>query len=375
MKSKIIGSMNSKNIIDLIAILILAHLCSCKYDKNEPLKQPLTVYKDSIFDQKFQMSGPGFTGGDATYSVLLPDGRTVWIFGDTFIGKVTPELTREKTSPMYIRNCFVVQDGEEMKTLHQGRNKDFISMAVPQEVQNKDKTELETWFWPGDGFVYNNKLMVFMSKFHQAEEGMWGFEFLESVLVEYSLPNLKEVNRINIPYAKESGIHFGHAIYEANNYLYIYGLKDQKPYVARSNYKNLTKDWEFFDGAEWVQNIKSIAPILEVSGSEQFSIIQLKNKYVMITQLGSLSKKVSSYISETPYGPWYNLQILFETPIDYKNEELFTYNALAHPQFTTNDELLISYNTNSMKLEDHFTNAGIYRPRFMRVPISFIFKE
>lgn len=34
--------------------------------------------------------------------------------------------------------------------------------------------------------------------------------------------------------------------------------------------------------------------------------------------------------------------------------------------------LLVSYNMNSFKLQDHFENAGIYRPRFIRVPLEMI---
>ncbi len=374
-KGKIFIIMNLKNIISFTFVLILAHFHSCKPNTDKMIKQATIVYKDSIFNQKFQMYGPGFTGGDATYSVLLPDGRTVWIFGDTFIGKITPELTRKKTSPMYIRNCFVVQNGIEMSTLHQGKSKEFISMTVPNEVKEGAKTELDIWFWPGDGFIHDNKLKIFMSKFHQAEKGMWGFEFLESVLVEYSLPNLKEVKRTNIPYSKQSGIHFGHALYETKEHLYIYGLKDKKPYVARAKYNNLETTWEYFNGENWVDDITLIKPMLDIDGSEQFSIIKLRGQYVLIIQLGALSRKVSSYISNTPFGPWQNRQILFKTPLLFKNKDIFTYNALAHPQFTKNNELLISYNTNSLKLEDHFTNARIYRPRFMRVPINLIFKK
>jgi hypothetical protein len=347
---------------------------SCSIKSFTPLTNS-SAHFDMEFNNKFDMRKPGFTGGDATYSVQLPDGRTVWMFGDTFIGEVTDELTREKTNPMYIRNCFVVQDGDEMKTLHKGKLEDFISMAVPKEVERGVNTELEVWFWPGDGIVHNNRLKVFMSKFHQAKEGMWGFEFLETVLIEYSLPDLKELRKIEIPYSKQSGIHFGHALYQTADYIYVYGLRDQKPYVARAKTTNLSKDWEFYTGDHWDNDISKIQPMLNINGSEQFSVFKLNNKYVLLTQLGSLSKTVCSLIGNTPYGPWKNKQVLFETPIVYNNEDLFTYNALAHPQFTTNDELLVSYNTNSFNLEDHFKNAGIYKPRFMRVPINMIFNK
>ena len=124
--------------IFLITIFIISHY-SCTNKKIESLSKN-EVYADSIFTNKFDMRKPGFTGGDATYSVLLPDGRTVWIFGDTFIGEASPELTREKTNPMYIRNCFVVQNGDDMKTLHKGKHEDFISMAIPNEVENLENS-------------------------------------------------------------------------------------------------------------------------------------------------------------------------------------------------------------------------------------------
>jgi hypothetical protein len=115
--------------------------------------------------------------------------------------------------------------------------------------------------------------------------------------------------------------------------------------------------------------------MLDLNGSEQFSVFKFKNNYIFLTQLGSFSKKVCSLIGKTPYGPWINRQVLFETPINYNNEDLFTYNALAHPQFTNSDGLLVSYNTNSFNLEDHFKNAGIYKPRFVRVPIDLLFDK
>jgi len=360
-----------------ITILLTSFIFSSCKKKEANIKIVSKVYQDTIFTKMFDMRDPGFTGGDATYSVELPDKRNIWIFGDTFIGEVSEDNTREKTNPMYIRNCFVVQNEYKMETLHQGSPEEFISMAVPKEVENGKKSELDIWFWPGDGFVNDNKLNVFMSKFYQAEDGMWGFKFLETVLVEYSLPDLKELKKIEIPYSKNTDVHFGHAIYEADEFIYIYGLKEQKPYVARAKYKNIVGEWEFYSrNNTWSLDSSELIPMADIDGSEQFSIIKLKDKYVLITQLGSLSTKVCSFISDKPYGPWTNQQLLFETPVTYQNNELFTYNALAHPQFTNNDnELLISYNTNSMKLEDHFKNAGIYKPRFMRVPINLIFNK
>src|SRR4029450_2263106 len=51
-----------------------------------------------------------WTGADSTASVLLPDGRIVWLFSDTLLGAVNADHSRPRNSP-FINNSMVVQDG------------------------------------------------------------------------------------------------------------------------------------------------------------------------------------------------------------------------------------------------------------------------
>jgi hypothetical protein len=58
-----------------------------------------TASVDTGLQELFRAYGndpePGhWTGADTTNSVLLPDGRDLWIFSDTFLGKVNPDETR-----------------------------------------------------------------------------------------------------------------------------------------------------------------------------------------------------------------------------------------------------------------------------------------
>ncbi|RLD19952.1 MAG: hypothetical protein DRI71_11070 [Bacteroidetes bacterium] len=329
---------------------------------------------DAEFTKRFELSGGGNTGADGTYSVYLPDGRTVWIFGDSFLGTVTPELTREKTNPMYIRNCFMVDDGDSLITLHQGEPSEFKSMIIPPIItdSNFEINERQHWYWPGDGWVDDNQLKVFVSEFFQSEPGMWGFKFKRTAIITYSLPEIEQVSLDTIPYSNVLGIHYGHAVCKTEEFVYVYGLHDGRPHAARIDGNG---SWQFYSGSKWSDEAKDSKPMSDISGSEQFSVFEHEGDFIMIMQEGSLSRKIFSYVAKTPYGPWVNRQLIYETPLPYDNDQLFTYNALAHPQFTQNDELLISYNTNSMQLEDHFKNAGIYRPRFIRVPFEMIIKQ
>lgn len=349
-------------------IIIALFISGCKSDEIREVRA------DISFTQRFELGGEGLTGADGTYSVLLPDGRTVWIFGDSFLGAVTPELTRIKTDPMYIRNCFVLDDGKSLKTIHQGEPEEFKSMLIPPRVtESKFKiTERQYWYWPGDGWVEDGKLKVFASEFYQNGDGMWDFEFKNTALFTYSLPNLKEISIDTISYSNALGIHYGHSVCKTDEYVYVYGLLNRSPHVARIDNKG---SWQFYTGNNWSDSAADSKPMIEMDGSEQFSVFSHNGQYVMIMQAGSLSDEIYSYIASTPFGTWENKTLLYKTPKAYENDQLFTYNALAHPQFTENDELLISYNTNSFELGDHFVNAGIYRPRFIRVPFELILEK
>ena len=334
------------------------------------------VFVDSVFTDRFLPHGTGFTGGDATYSVVLPDGRTLWIFGDTFLGNVTRDNKRIKTTPLYIRNSFVIIEGDSLKTLHQGARHEFKSMMIPPEVTEGKLgyDELEFWYWPGDAFIENGNLNVFASKFYQRDhDDMWGFEFRGTDIVEFSLP---DVNLLSIHnFSRLDSVHYGHAVHEADDYTYIYGLKKEFPYVARAQKGNVRGEWEFYDGTGWVNDPEKAVPMLEFSGSEQFSVFEWEGTFILIMQEGGLGRKIYSFTAATPYGPWGNRKLIYETPEPDGCPDCFTYNAVAHPQFTEDNYLLISYNMNSMKLQDHYDNALIYRPRFIRVPMEMILPE
>lgn len=331
------------------------------------------VVEDTIFTNAFLPKGTRFTGGDGTYSVVLPDGRTVWIFGDSFIGHVTPDMKRLPSTPSYIRNSFVILEGDSLLTFQQGNPKEFKSMLIPPEVADgtSGQTELETWYWPGDAFVDDTGLNVFVSKFYQKDpDDMWGFKFLGTELVNLSLPDFttQKVTR----FTETDSVHYGHAVLETEDYLYIYGLKNRFPYVARAKTGKVTDPWEFYSGSTWKTRAEDARPMLEFSGSEQFSVFKWESTYILIMQEGDLGKDIYSFTSNTPIGPWVNKQHLYTTPLPDNCNKCFTYNALAHPQFTENGQLLISYNTNSMLFQDHYDNALVYRPRFIRVPLQSI---
>jgi hypothetical protein len=357
--------------------LLLIALVSCNQfpGKKNLSADDMKVVQDTVFTEMFNRDCCGYTGGDGTISILLPDGRTAWLFGDTFFGRVYPDNTRERTIPIFIRNSLVIQDGDSVITLHQGTSEHPASFVIPppEVPEGKRLSEDSVWFWPNNGCIENNRLWLFLSEVIQADTGMWGFRWTGTWLASYSLPDIKEEEIIPVPYSLENQVHYGIAILEEKDSTYVYGRKDDKPHVARFKTGDVTSPWEFYTGKGWSSDPAASGPISDINVSEQFSVMKIKNKYVLISQTGAfLSPEIYSFTSDKPYCDWNQKTLLYTTPIPESNKNLFTYNAMAHPQFTKGGMLLISYNTNSMVLEDHFRDADIYRPRFIRVPIKMI---
>lgn len=335
---------------------------------------------DTVFTTMFQRDCCGLTGADGIYSVLLPNGKTFWIFGDTFLGTVSTDGSREKIDPVFIRNSVALQSGFDLKTYYgKTGNRDASFFIPPGAPVGKVYSEDSLWFWPGDAFVVGDEIKVFLSSFYQKGEGGWGFQWVGTWLasIDVNTMKIKSMSKIDIQSDKE--IHWGHAICdEADDYIYIYGLGNGKPYVARvaktenndSDIKNASS-WFFYNGKDWSQNINEVKPMIDFEGGEQFSVFKLNDKFVYLSQGGGFSHNIYAYNSSNPYSNWSKGKIIYEVPAS-ENENIFPYNALAHPQFTKDGKLLISYCVNSFRMEDVFENADNYRPRFIRIPINTI---
>jgi len=327
------------------------------------------VTPDPDFNALLRKYNGGWIAGDATFSIALPDGRTLWLFGDSFIGTVNPDSSIV-TGSHFIRNCAVIQDGDSMRSLHGG------SFASPVEFLPSSDPD-SVWYWPEHGLVENDTLKIFFSEFI-ITTGVpgWNFKYTSGYLASYSYPGIEYINKTKIPYYDLNKVCYGNAVMVDNGFTYIYGRKETDtvhhfsyPHVARVPVGNILAPWQFFNGSSWVSDPAASYRIGNVTVSQQYGFFRQDNKYVMINQDIWLSPKIYSYTSITPQGPLNNKVLLYQTPILYPTT--FTYNAFPHRQFTSEGELLVSYNTNG-DFWQIFNNVEIYRPMFIRVPLNMI---
>lgn len=100
---------------------------------------------------------PRWWGADAAYSVPLSAGRTLWLFGDTFIGANRPEAR-------LIHNTIGIQDGPDPTTAalvpHMG--------GTPNDPAPFFAAEAGTWLWPMAGARTGVGIVVFFMRVRSA---------------------------------------------------------------------------------------------------------------------------------------------------------------------------------------------------------------
>ena len=368
-----------KNII-LVALIIISGACQNKSRDKSETKKEMKVTVDKHFNRLFHRSSGGTTGADGTISVPLPDGSSVFMMGDSFLGEVKNNK-RDSTTKM-INNTFIVVNPEQTdtKTLFQGENDDPDSFVIPENDPGK-------FYWPGHGFVRDSVFHFFMSRFWTPGTGMWGFEFLSTDYFRYSWPEFEKLSVEPFEYTLQNNVHWGHAVLDEGNYIYIYGSRPEEDNICKAHVCRTTltgentlklKNVEFFDGSNWSSDPITTKPMKGITSniSEQFSVFKYQNTYILLSQQRGIGAgEIFTYTSGNPYGPWVNKQMIYRTTEHDEDTDIITYNAMAHPQYIKNDELLISYNVNSLKVSRVHENVDYYRPVFLRVPMKMIVEE
>lgn len=320
------------------------------------------------YNKYFTRYGNGWTGGDATYSIALPDGRNLWMFGDSFLDTVYADRTRPGSE--LVRNCFVVQDGtgyNNFTTLVTG------SIDEPEAFVNTPDP-INEWYWPGDGTAQDDTLYVFMQLFERTGTGSFDFHYLQTDLVKFALPDLTEVNRTPV-WNMDDDVYFGAAVFETDSFLNIYSAEVQGVFkyvqLSRLPLNDLNVPLEYYNATTdaWQSTFPGNSGRLKrstsgnVDVSAQFSVFYSEGKYRLVTQEGLLGKDIFTYQSDSPQGPWSNKKKFYTADA---GPDAWTYNAFVHPQILNAEGyMLMSYNINAMNFFDLFSNADLYRPKFI----------
>jgi hypothetical protein len=133
--------------------------------------------------------------------------------------------------------------------------------------------------------------------------------------------------------------------------------------------------WRFRTADGWTPNLNDAAALADRMTTE-FSISPVAHpdgpRYAMVQCEPLLGDHILARTSTTPYGPWSAPQAVYRVPGLDRAKKHITYAAKAHPEVSRPGELLVSYVVNSLDFGESATNADIYRPRFVRVPLTLL---
>ncbi|CCH22057.1 fibronectin type III domain-containing protein [Micromonospora lupini] len=309
-------------------------------------------------------AGGHWTGGDSTASVALPDGRVAWLFSDTFLGTVNADGSRPANTPM-VNNTIVVQDGglNLVSTRHGGTAAQPTAVAVP--------TEPGEYYWVADGLVEAGTMKVLYNSYRRTGGGNLDFEMTGTALATFALPSLTLSSVVKLPLG--SAIGWGSALLETGGYTYIYGTSNGQAgtkfgHVARVPSGGLAGAWQFWTGTTWSAQSADAGVLLSGVGTA-YGIQQVGSGFVLVTQDTNLvfNPQVFAYTAPAPTGPFSGPVPLLVAPEVTPQSSTLIYDARVHPELARSGKLLVSYNVNSLDNADNFTNARLYRPRFVEI--------
>lgn len=334
-----------------------------------------------------------WTGADGTYSAALPGQRELWVFSDTFLGTVNPDGTRSPTTSdggttPFINNSFVEQRADDtsyqdLTTIHGGTAASPTALMPPPDADH--------WYWAGDALADGGHLQAVYQEYGRFGPGAYDWKWTNNVVATYNLGNLTTPVSVRAMPAG-TDVAWGVWLMRDAPYTYVYGVEDlganKYLHVARVRGDDLAGGgYQYYAGTDgaghpiWSAAESDSIRLPDPTATDgfthvanEFSVSRVGQVYVLITQqTATFSADIDAAYSCSPFGPFVDSTVVYTEPemghggANGADANVFSYNAHAHPEVSDHGALLISYNVNSFVNTDLYSDASIYRPRFIDV--------
>lgn len=336
---------------------------------------------------KFSLTPP-WLGADAAYSIPLPDGRDVWIFGDTLYGNHrvvvgdNPQMVRNSIGLSTCRDGkfsirYVIRDGAK------GMPADFF----PSPRRG-------TWYWALDGVYYNKDLWVTALCVRDAPKSTSAaFDF---AICGTDLARVSGLDRdpqqwdVSISPLVPDGTHSypSATIVIDGGHLYIFSLVEfgARPMAltriplsglsaAKKNLHYLASDGSWKSGFD----PKDAMAVMD-RGASEMSVRyhpDLKKWVALMMDPDITSGRILFRAADRLQGPWNEARVIYRVPEMEKGSPLydpdnFCYAGKEHPEFEEAGALVFTYVCNTLKVPKLADHLDIYYPQVvtMKMPAT-----
>jgi hypothetical protein len=367
----------------------------------------------------------GWTGADCAGTVNLHDGRMLWLFGDTWIssirgGKRLPGATMVNNSiaihPIDPTAPWKAPDPASVRFAWGATNAagQPTAWAVPDATNSPKRTasQLREWLWAnGGGLVVEGprgtrRLFAFFFRVRTNPQGkgVWAFTVAGTTLaivdqVSESVDRWK-IRLVDFPLSapsqasggkpSDAEMTWGMAVcldpetaMTKSPQVLIYGIRrsgflNDGLVLARAPAATIDQfqTWRFFTGnGSWSTEVRTARPIADGLVSE-FSVDRMKIEgrpvWILVQSEPFLGKRIFIRTALKAEGPWSARKTVATVADVQRNNSYFTYAAKGHADISRPGELLITYLVNSQEFGDLVRDTRIYRPKFLRFPLSSI---
>jgi hypothetical protein len=360
-----------------------------------------------------------WSGADGACSVPIDEATTVWFFGDTFVRKDgSPKSKSSLKSKSQVTSKSQLQAKSQPQLKPQMESNDspnsfgFINNSVavqklnsatmkffwrtvngsPHAVLNPKSVGSKSYYWPGDGFVLDEKLFVVNKVIEPRvpkKAGDFSFDWKADDLFQITnggaAPTSWQWKSVSLPEHQKTAL-MGTALLLKDDYAYFYsslqkfarGPVVHPTGVARiSNKALLSMDmskFEYWNGQKWVPDINEASVIIE-DGASEMTVTQLEGEpYLVLTYMAPMSSAICMRFSKKPEGPWSDPLLVYQCPEHFEvvlDRRTSCYSAKAHPEFSHNkDEIVVSYCPNPGEMKHYLARPDLYYPRIIRVVLK-----
>ncbi len=325
----------------------------------------------------------GWLGADAAYSIPLPDGRDVWIFGDTLYGA---KRVVNGNDPKMVRNSIGISTckaGQWKLTYvirqdSEGRPQSFFTPRLPN-----------TWYWALDGFVSGRDLWVTLLCMRNApaKSQAMGFATCGTDLARISSPGPDPQQwKIRVFPLVADGAHAypsaSAIVFKKDAYLFALKESGTRPLLAtRIPFAGLSAPAAHLQYLEangtWRNGFDpQHAKAVMQQGSTELSIRyhpELHRWLAVMFAPEAFSSKIVLRTAPTLTGPWSEGQTIYRVPemqpgTPGYDKDTFCYAGKEHPEFEHGD-LVFTYVCNTMAVPKLATDLKIYYPQVVRMPM------